>query len=229
MLSRAPQTQNRPSPAAAKPAATGVTDHPCKIRARVRLATACAKSRSRVEEGCRKVTDAEGQGSRKETDVKGQKFVEQLKKLPDDALATLYTAHSERFVSDNNRIWSTASTMIPLSLGAFVVLANIKEPTFAQVMTCSLSGWLLITFWLVTAENHRAFQEASLKWLDAIESAWGLTEQSPGKVPKNRGVTSRLTGEGMTRRARWGIWWAVTIGSIIVVTFWPSGVLTYLS
>jgi hypothetical protein len=93
----------------------------------------------------------------------------------------MYETYGNRFISDNTRIWTTAASMIPLSFGAFVVLASIDQPSRLQVVLFPLAGWLLMSVWLVIAENHRAFQDPSLQCIRAIERVWGFEQGPPLK------------------------------------------------
>jgi hypothetical protein len=135
-------------------------------------------------------------------------------------LSTLYQGYSSRFLSDNARIWTTAATMIPLSLGSFVVLASIERPSRFQVVLLPLTGWLLMSIWLVIAENHRAFQEASEKWLIALEQVWGFDKE---ERPKKR--SSWLTRSQRVKQMRFALWWLVTVGAAVIILFWPQGLL----
>ncbi len=133
-------------------------------------------------------------------------------------LTTLYQEYSKRHIADNNRIWTTAATLVPLSLGSFAVLASLERPTIGQIIVLSLGGWLLMTFWLIVAENHRKFQEGSEAWLKAIEKRWGFDEV-PNRKP--RGLPDR---KGMVRWARRTLWVLVTVATVVCILFWPGGV-----
>jgi hypothetical protein len=136
------------------------------------------------------------------------------------SLVTLYANYTARFLSDNSRIWTTAASMIPLSLGAFVVLASIAHPSKIEILTLSISSWVLISVWFVIAENHRAFQESSHKVLRGIEEIWGFPER-PSKTTYNL-----VTAPGRIRLMRIVLLGAVTIAAIIVPLFWPGGFLS---
>jgi hypothetical protein len=129
-------------------------------------------------------------------------------------LTVLYQEFTKRYLSDNNRIWTTAATMVPLSLGAFALLASIDKPTMGQIIAFPLSGWLLMSFWFVVADNHRRFQERNEEWLKAIQKEWGF-ELVP--EPKRRILT--------VRRSRIALWWIVTVATVAAILLWPGGVL----
>jgi hypothetical protein len=136
-----------------------------------------------------------------------------------EILKTMYEAYANQFLSHINRIWTTAASFIPLSLGAFAVLISIDHPSFSQILLLSLAGWLLISVWVVIAENHRAFQEGSRQWMREIERIWGFEEVLQ---PKRVGW---LTASGMVRRMRFALWGIVTVGAVLIILFWPGGLL----
>jgi hypothetical protein len=137
------------------------------------------------------------------------------------SLITLHQRYSAMFLSDNTRIWTTAATMIPLSLGSFVVLASIRNPSLPQIMIFSAAAWILMSVWLVIAENHRAFQEGSQRVLRDIEDIWDFPAR-PGK-----GNGTWLTSRGRVRQMRFVLWWTVTIGALLVILFWPGGAVNH--
>jgi hypothetical protein len=110
--------------------------------------------------------------------------------------------------------------MIPLSLGAFVVLASIPHPAKIEIVTLSIAAWILMTVWFVIAENHRAFQESSMQVLKDIEKIWKLPAYPP-KTARFRPVT----GKGRIRQMRIVLLAAVTTGAVLVPLFWPGGYL----
>jgi hypothetical protein len=135
------------------------------------------------------------------------------------SLTAVYDRRSALFLSDNARIWNTAATMIPLSLGAFVALASISHPALMQIIMLSVSAWVLMTVWLIIAENHRAFQDKSQQVLTEIEEIWDF----PSRATKSHGL---LVGRGRVRQMRFALWWAVTIGALLVILFWPGGLVS---
>lgn len=138
------------------------------------------------------------------------------------SLITVHDRYVAMFLSDNARIWTTAASMIPLSLGSFVVLASIRSPTLIQIIILSAAAWILMSVWLVIAENHRSFQESAQRVLEDIEDIWDF----PRRPAKSNG--NWLTGKGRVRQMRFVLWLAVTIGAILVVLFWPGGVVDHL-
>jgi hypothetical protein len=137
------------------------------------------------------------------------------------SLVALHQRYSAMFLSDNTRIWTTAATMIPLSLGSFVVLASISHPSLPQIIIFSAAAWILMSVWLVIAENHRAFQEGSQRVLREIEDIWDFPAR-PGK-----GNETWLTRTGRVRQMRFVLWWTVTVGALLVILFWPGGAVNH--
>jgi hypothetical protein len=110
--------------------------------------------------------------------------------------------------------------MIPLSLGAFVVLASIPHPSRIEILTLSIASWVLMSVWFVIAENHRAFQESSGQVLRSIEQVWGFPER-PSKPTRNL-----VTAPGRIRLMRIVLLIAVTVAAIIAPLLWPGGYLS---
>jgi hypothetical protein len=137
-----------------------------------------------------------------------------------EGLRLAHAKYTQMFLSDNARIWTTAATMIPLSLGGFVVLVSIQKPSVFQVGALAVASWVLMALWYVIAENHRAFQTISLQQITKIEALWGIAP-----TPQKKERAGMLTGAGGVRRTRIALLWLVTLGWIAVLLWWPS---TYL-
>jgi len=84
----------------------------------------------------------------------------------------------------------------------------------------SAAAWVLMTVWLIIAENHRAFQEGSQRVLQDIEGVWDF----PPRPAKSNG--NWLTGNGRVKQMRFVLWGAVTIGAVLAILFWPGGVVS---
>jgi hypothetical protein len=92
-----------------------------------------------------------------------------------DFLRTMYQVKSQQFLSDNGRIWSTAALLIPLSLAPFgLAIGNGRNA--AQLLLLAFASVLLVGSWLLIAEAHRNFQNASLNWMIGIEEVFGVHE-----------------------------------------------------
>jgi hypothetical protein len=138
----------------------------------------------------------------------------------DDWLRALYAAYLQQFLSDNNRIWTTGQLMVPLALSPLALLVSIPDSLCSgiKIVVLAMPSIALIWFWLVIAENHRALQEKSRHWLDAIERL--LDVQIPGG-PKARGA---LVQAGRIRQVRWWLASAITIAwlALFVLSFTPQ-------
>jgi len=110
-----------------------------------------------------------------------------IKKMPESQrhewLRLLHARYSDRFTRDNDRIWTIANIFIPLSLAGLV---SLKEATVGSTILLGFGSIGLIYFWMLFAENHRAFQNKSQAVVDAIESYIGLDIPNigPQKGPK---------------------------------------------
>src|SRR3989344_4582485 len=88
------------------------------------------------------------------------KMIEDQRKQGQDPnawLQTLYQNYANRFLSDNGRIWSTGSILIPLSLAGFAAVVGLDAPRWPHVVVLMFASIALMFIWLVIAENHRAF------------------------------------------------------------------------
>lgn len=131
----------------------------------------------------------------------------------DDWLRTLYSSYLQRFLSDNGRIWTTATLMVPLSLAAFAGVPALKQLTNATLALLAVPSIVLITLWLFSADKHRVFQEQSEDVLNAIEHVLGIREL--GKRPK----------WGAVRLARWALTVGVWLGWLVLFCLYATGYL----
>lgn len=138
----------------------------------------------------------------------------------DEWLRTLYQAYTERFLSDNGRIWTTGSIMISLSLGAFALLPTIGSPRPIHFIVLGLVSSAILASWLVIAENHRAFQAKSLAWIVAIEQSLGLQDTGPAKIAGAQ-ITQILSSRGAVQLSRWVLTVSVALGWVLTGVFWP--------
>lgn len=83
----------------------------------------------------------------------------------------LYTQYTTQFLSDNNRIWTTATIFLPLSLAGLVKLSDLGLYDTALL---GAGSSLLAWFWLVIADHHRSFQTTSKDMTKAIEEHIGF-------------------------------------------------------
>jgi hypothetical protein len=172
-------------------------------------------------------TKTKGEGSLRQEeggDLKRaiDRCVEQLRaegQNPHAWLMTLYKARSERMLSDNERIWKTGNIFVPISLSAFAALLAIKDVKSSQVLTIGLASFALIWFWIIIAENHRAFQQKSDEWLVTIQKKIGINYTGSGKVKGN--LLNRMsTSSGAVQGTRWAL--AIGITAAWVLLYWQA-------
>ncbi len=171
-------------------------------------------------------TDGASVRSKKRTEFEAarEQLTERLKDRPseqrDEWLRTLYENYTQRFISDNERIWTTGAIMIPLSLSGFVALTAIEQVKTVHLVFLAAASFLVILVWLIIAENHRAFQQRALVWTEAIECVLGLEGACKSKV--RGGFLNRLlTFSGAVQFVRWGLTGLVLTGWVIVLLCWP--------
>lgn len=118
-----------------------------------------------------------------------EKFSTSLKALSDDAkedwLPILHKQYGERFLKDNDRIWTVTSLFIPLSLAG---LGALREGRIHEVFALACGSIALACFWYLVCAKHRKFQDDGLKVIVEIEKIIGV--ESP-KIPldkRNRGT-----------------------------------------
>ena len=150
------------------------------------------------------------------------KMIEDQRKQGQDPnawLQTLYQNYANRFLSDNGRIWSTGSILIPLSLAGFAAVVGLDAPRWPHVVVLMFASIALMFIWLVIAENHRAFQQKSEAWLAAIERTIKLEGVGGPKV-KGNFLNRLLTGKGAVQNMLWYLFLAVVIGwvGILILT-----------
>jgi hypothetical protein len=121
----------------------------------------------------------------------------------DEWLRFLYDNYHKRFLSDNERIWDNGKLMIPFSLAAFGIYANIVYPSWIQLIVLGVASSALSIIWLINAENHRAFQNKSIAWVMAIERLIGLDKIRVVKISDDE-LNKKLSGQAVVRRSiRW--------------------------
>lgn len=101
-------------------------------------------------------------------------------KLGREDLRNIYTVKSQIFLSDNNRIWTTAAIVIPLAFGAAAALEANKDATSGQRLVAGIVGFFLLALWNVFADRHKVLQDRSQSWLSSIEKLYGCPRESLG-------------------------------------------------
>ena len=140
---------------------------------------------------------------------KAEVSFENIDAIEDDWLKEIYKHYQARFLSDNNRIWTTAAIFIPLSLAPFVVLIRENEFTLIQLIVIATISSLFLVAWLAIAESHKQYQEKSMLILRAIERKKGLMVQN------NR--TRRLGA----KHSRWLLASGIWLSWLAIFFFWP--------
>lgn len=138
----------------------------------------------------------------------------------DEWLRALHQSYTSRFLSDNNRIWTTGAIMIPLSLAPLAGMATLDSPEFAQRLVLGVASMITISAWVLVAENHHAFQRKSMAWMEAIERAMGSYVDTPSKLPVDF-INRLISVKSAVRWVRRGLWIMMLIAWVIVVCFWP--------
>ena len=131
-------------------------------------------------------------------------------KIDEDWLRLLYSEYSNRFQLDNGRIWDTGKILIPFSLIGLGVLTKITDPCSTIKFALALASIAVIVCWLISAENHRAFQNKSIAWLMAIENEVGINFDIPAKLPDDD-INKFLCKKGAVK---WSI--RVLVGLIVL-------------
>jgi hypothetical protein len=98
----------------------------------------------------------------------------------DEWLRILHERYSERFLKDNDRIWTVTSIFIPLSLAG---LSSLKDGSFMSIFLLGIGSIGLMRFWFIVCEKHRFFQEKSEDVVRAIEIRIGLDTSYPSSKP----------------------------------------------
>ena len=117
-----------------------------------------------------------GKANAKLVNEKAMMMQEEIKKMAnnDEWLRKIYACYTERFLSDNCRIWKTGSIMIPLSFAPLAILPSIGRPHLIHCVILGLASIAIYIVWLLIADNHRAFQKKSISWITAIENTINL-------------------------------------------------------
>ncbi|MBE9584029.1 hypothetical protein IM792_06170 [Mucilaginibacter sp. JRF] len=125
-------------------------------------------------------------------------------------LRQLHSHYSEKFLQDNNRIWSTASILIPLSLAG---LATVKDAPPLSVIPIALASISLMLFWVIFAEHHRAFQNRSSAYIQAIERHIHI-HFVPGKADGHP-----ITKIGNVQTIRWAMFYLIVLIWTLALVF----------
>lgn len=94
----------------------------------------------------------------------------------------MYAVKSQIFLSDINRIWTTAAIFVPLAFGAVAALEVSKDVTSTQRLVAGGFGFMLLLLWNLFADRQRALQDNSLSWLRSIEKVYGCARDTADGV-----------------------------------------------
>ncbi len=90
--------------------------------------------------------------------------------LDGEWLRHFHASYTERFLSDNQRIWTTASILVPVALAAFpAFFATDGRGTLKAAIFGGFSI-LVMAFWHVIAERHRYYQKRAYNVVSGIEA-----------------------------------------------------------
>jgi hypothetical protein len=132
-------------------------------------------------------------------------------------LKELYRSLNARFLSDNNRIWSSAAVFIPFSFAAFAAFVGIKDATWHHALVLGIASTVLLAFWASIADRHRDFQDKAVVWLTAIEEFVGLPRGGTWNAPpigeKGRSV----------RELRWALVAIVCLSWLVLILWTGQG------
>jgi hypothetical protein len=97
-------------------------------------------------------------------------------KISDEWLRHLHTSYVQRYLADNDRTWSTASFIFPISLAGFAAIVAVTDFGFVHVVVVGTAASLLMFFWYLVAGIHLAYSRRSYHMVRAIEIC-ALTEE----------------------------------------------------
>lgn len=131
-------------------------------------------------------------------------------------LRTIYQVRAERFLADNKTIWTTGGIMVPVALAAFVVPIYANVTSVPILLVLAVASLALTFMWIWIAENHRAFQNASMDAMDAIEQ--DVVGYRAGR--KRSDLPRALRWLGGEQAGRWALWVLLalqTLGWIVMI------------
>jgi hypothetical protein len=110
------------------------------------------------------------------------------------------------YLSDNNRIWTMGSIILPVALASAAILPSTAAKG-GQILILGSASTLLVAAWNLFADHHRAFQTKSLAWMEAIERSLDLPDPGSPKAGLPRWMNAKLPiiGKLNVRRIRWSL------------------------
>ncbi len=82
---------------------------------------------------------------------------------------TFYKSRTDRFIAENNKIWTTGRIFIPISIAIFGVYATLEGPTLKQLGILASISIILLVIWEMISITHKRFQTAHEQWLTRID------------------------------------------------------------
>lgn len=154
-------------------------------------------------------------GRSKAAEVAREVVARELGSLTVETLWRLHSSYVQRYLADNERIWSTASLLVPLALAAFPLLVTLDEPSWRQSVVFGAASISVMYLWLAIANAHKAYQNRSYHVIRAIESLLigGAKETTIRTALNIASPDPIVTASG----ARWGLMIG-TVGGWAVLT-----------
>jgi VIT1/CCC1 family predicted Fe2+/Mn2+ transporter len=90
-------------------------------------------------------------------------------KADEEWLRHLHASYVTRYLADNDRTWSTATLLVPLSLAAFPVFLSLTAPSMQHLFGYAFASTLLMLLWFGFATAHRQFLARSMDVIRALE------------------------------------------------------------
>jgi hypothetical protein len=120
-------------------------------------------------------------------------------------LKLLYQQYTQRFINDNNKIWTVNTIFIPLCLAG---LLSIKDLSPFNTALLGAGSIMLMWFWVIVAESHRAFQNRSQAIVEEIERHINFDIDWGPKLDPHKSI---LPPSRSVQRIRWNMLYAVII------------------
>lgn len=143
-------------------------------------------------------------------------------KQKEEWLPILHKQYSERFLKDNDRIWTVTSIFIPLSLAG---LGALREGKLPEVIALGLGSIALVCFWFLVCAKHRQFQDDGRDILKVIEDQIGIkSPETPFERNSEGFALAKWLRKPSIRQAR-----VCVLYFIITVWFVAMGYTIYTS
>ncbi|UOR06880.1 hypothetical protein MUN82_07205 [Hymenobacter aerilatus] len=123
----------------------------------------------------------------------------------DEWVKKLYDSYTNRFINDNNKIWSTGNIFIPLSLAG---LFKLHEMNQTETWLVGIGSVILMLFWVLVAESHRAFQNKAREVANQIEREYLQLAVGPPNPHRLLTTFRFLTVQNIR--------WAMLVGIVII-------------